>query len=82
MFFPFWCNPRTLGDNLCPAQRYSRLSKSQFFGATKLFVAKFCGIKIGQNTPKKFTKNTKTSQELRKAALRVIGCQGVKVWQN
>ena len=23
-----------------------------------------------------------TSQELRKAALRVVGCQGVKVWQN
>ena len=24
----------------------------------------------------------KTSQELRKAALRVVGCQGVEVWQN
>ena len=25
---------------------------------------------------------TETSQELRKAALRVVGCQGVEVWQN
>ena len=24
----------------------------------------------------------KTSQELRKASLRVVGCQGVEVWQN
>ena len=52
-------SPRSYPPSLLPLyhhQHHPRLSKSQFEWATKICVKKYCGNKIGQNTPQKITK--------------------------